>query len=342
MLNMMQYTHFIGIDVSKDTLDICILFEKAPLWEAKITNDKKAFGKVKKQLKLLKVNLAETLWCMEHTGIYSNLILYSLNENNASVWLESPLQIKLSQGVTREKNDKIDALRIAIYASTFCFKAKLWQPKRPVIQNLKQLMRMRGQLLHAKVSITKTIAEAKRFMPKETTRLIVESTKKSLIALTIEVQAIEIKMQETIKEDDYLNHLFKLVTSVDGVGLQTAAIMLITTNEFKDFNCPKKYACYAGVAPFKQQSGKSLMSKSRVSDKANKEVKKMLHMAALTVLKIPNSEYILYYQRKKLEAKNGMTIINAIRAKLISRVFACVRDQRVYEKKYVYNSLVLP
>ncbi len=338
----MQYTHFIGIDVSKETLDICILAEKKPLWESKIANDKKAFTKVSKQLKLLKINLADTLWCMEHTGIYSSLILYSLSEHKASVWLESPLQIKLSQGVTREKNDKIDALRIATYASTFSFKAKLWQPKRPVIQSLKQLMRMRDHLLQAKVGITKSIAEAKRFLTTEISRLLVEGTKKSLRSLILEIEAIELKMSQLIKTDPRLNELFNLITSVDGIGLQTAAVMLITTNEFKDFNCPKKYACYAGVAPFQQQSGKSLKSKSRVSHKANKEVKKLLHMAALTVLKIPNSEFALYFHRKKAEAKNGMTIINAIRAKLISRVFACVRDNRFYEKKYIYNPLVLP
>ncbi|MCK6612156.1 MAG: IS110 family transposase [Bacteroidia bacterium] len=113
--------------------------------------------------------------------------------------------------------------------------------------------------------------------------------------------------------------------------------MIITTNQFKDFSCPKKYNCYAGIAPFEQQSGKSLKTAPRVSQKANKEVKTLLHMAALTVLKIPNSEYSLYYKRKKEEGKNGMTILNAIRSKLVARVFACVRDNRMYTKEFQYS-----
>ncbi|MBP7511276.1 MAG: IS110 family transposase [Bacteroidia bacterium] len=166
-----------------------------------------------------------------------------------------------------------------------------------------------------------------------------KSTAASLKSIDKEIAGIDTKLKEIISADIELNRVFKLATSVDGVGPLTAMAMIITTNEFKDFTCPKKYNCYAGIAPFEQQSGKSLKLTPRISQRANKEVKRLLHMSALTVLKMPNSEYALYYKRKKEEGKNGMTILNAIRAKLVARVFACVRDNRIYSKEFQYPQI---
>lgn len=335
----MQYTTFIGIDVSKETLDVCVISDNKVVLEEKIKNNQKSLIAIKKLTKPLGINQSEVLWCLEHTGIYCNPILYALHEVNASIWLENPLQIKLSQGLTRGKNDKVDAKRIAVYAQTFSSKAKLWVPKSKALLNLKQLVRMRDQLLEAKHGISVAIKEAKRFLPKETSSLMEKSTAASLKSIDKEIAGIDTKLKEIISADIELNRVFKLATSVDGVGPLTAMAMIITTNEFKDFTCPKKYNCYAGIAPFEQQSGKSLKLTPRISQRANKEVKRLLHMSALTVLKMPNSEYALYYKRKKEEGKNGMTILNAIRAKLVARVFACVRDNRIYSKEFQYPQI---
>ncbi|MEM6845936.1 MAG: IS110 family transposase, partial [Bacteroidota bacterium] len=69
---------------------------------------------------------------------------------------------------------------------------------------------------------------------------------------------------------------------------------------------------------------------------ANKDVKKLLHMAALSA--INNCEELRsYYQRKVAEGKNKMSLINAVRNKLILRIFAVVRSNRKYEKNYNYT-----
>lgn len=81
------------------------------------------------------------------------------------------------------------------------------------------------------------------------------------------------KIKALIKEDDSLRHLFDLVTSVDGVGEVVFCEMVIATNEFKLFSCPRKFACYSGVAPFEHQSGTSIRGGTRVSHLANKQMK---------------------------------------------------------------------
>ncbi|MBW4890143.1 IS110 family transposase [Mucilaginibacter sp. HMF5004] len=126
----------------------------------------------------------------------------------------------------------------------------------------------------------------------------------------------------------------EIITSVKAIGPITALNILIYTNEFRNINNPKKFACYAGVAPFKDESGKS-KSKGRVSHFANKKMKALLHLCAATAKKsIP--EIRDYFERKTInEGKSKMSVLNAIRYKLILRVFACVNQDRCYENNYV-------
>ena len=68
--------------------------------------------------------------------------------------------------------------------------------------------------------------------------------------------------------------MYKLITSIDGIGMFTAVEVIISTNEFKNFDNAKKFACYCGVVPFDYSSGTSVFKKARVSPMANINTKK--------------------------------------------------------------------
>ena len=87
--------------------------------------------------------------------------------------------------------------------------------------------------------------------------------------------------------------------------------------------------------PFEHSSGTSVRGKARVSHMANKKVKTTLHMAALSAIKM-EGDIRDYYLRKVEEGKHKMSVINAVRNKIVKRVFACVRENRMFEKKYNY------
>ena len=113
----------------------------------------------------------------------------------------------------------------------------------------------------------------------------------------------------------------------------TAVQIVITTNEFRDIKEPKKFACYAGVAPFPMESG-GMIKRSRVSQIANKKMKSLLHICAMSAVSKPG-EIRDYYKRKtQVEGKPKMSALNAVRNKLISRIFACVIEDRPYTKEY--------
>ena len=109
--------------------------------------------------------------------------------------------------------------------------------------------------------------------------------------------------------------------------------MILATNEFKAIDDPKKLACHAGVAPFEHSSGSSVRGKTRVNHHARKLLKTLLHLAAMSALQV-KGELREYYLRKVAEGKNKMLIINALRNKLIHRVYAVVKRGEKYDKTY--------
>ena len=90
-------------------------------------------------------------------------------------------------------------------------------------------------------------------------------------------------------------------------------------------------ACYSGVAPFKYQSGTSIKGRAKVSHLANKSIKALLHMAAISVIRL-DGDLAGYYHRKVAESKHKMLVLNAVRNKILKRVYSCIRENRNYEK----------
>jgi transposase len=159
--------------------------------------------------------------------------------------------------------------------------------------------------------------------------------KKPVEALSKAIEVIEKEIMKLIKSDERLNGLYKIITSVDGVGMVTAANIITTTNEFLSINEVKKYACYSGVAPFDHSSGSSIRGKTRVSHMANKKIKTLLHLAALSAIQV-KGDIKDYYNRKVQEGKNKMSVLNAVRNKILQRIFACVRQNRIFVKNYEF------
>lgn len=329
----MEFKYFIGVDVSKSTLDLVVRRGSEYLFHLQVENSKSGINDFKKKCKHDKVNLREALVCMEHTGIYGTTALNEFFKSSCSVWLENAIQIKRSLGLTRGKNDKVDADRISEYAFRFTDKVRLWEPTREELIKIKHLTTLRRRLIDAKNSLKVPVKEAKMFLSKSVYKQLSKHTQKPIEALKQQIDQVEHQLRAIIKADQYLSELFELVTSVDGVGEVLFWELITTTDEFKKINDPKKYACYAGVAPFEHSSGSSIRGKNRVSRMGNKSTKRILHLAAMSSVAM-KGELSNYYHRKVSEGKNKMATLNAVRNKLIHRIFACVRDGRKYEKIY--------
>ncbi len=152
----MHFTHFIGIDVSKDTLDFAVVLANKVLFHQQVSNDKKGIAQFLKELhKQTKTPVTDWLFCLEHTGIYNNPLLNALRKLAAPIWVERAAHIKKSLGLSRGKTDKLDSKRIALFAYKNRDDARLWAPPRPIIQELDRLTAQRARLNKA-IKILKT------------------------------------------------------------------------------------------------------------------------------------------------------------------------------------------
>jgi transposase len=273
---------------------------------------------------------------MEHTGMYNLPLVKWLQSHQGKMWLESGVHIRKTLGVVRGKNDKVDSSRIAMYAYTNRHQIKFWNAPRKLIERIAALLSQRARLNKAKKQLNTANKEQKRFLDKDIMRSLNKYTQKTILVINKQIEAIENEILGLINDDEKLNRIYKIITSVHGIGFVTASYILVTTNEFININNPKKYACYSGVVPFEYSSGSSVRGKTRVSHMANKNIKSLLHMSALSAIQM-QGDLQEYYKRKVSEGKNKMSVLNAIRNKLVLRIFACVNQNREYEKIYEYK-----
>ena len=330
--NIMEYLHFIGIDVSKLSLSICVRIEKEELFYAEVENTPKEIKKFITILKRQRITFDNTLVCLEHTGVYGNHALETFHQKGFSLWLEHALNIKNSVRMTRGKNDTVDASRIAEYSVRFLDKLVFWEPTRDVIKGLKKLFSVRNILLKTKIQLSVSQNESVDYEDIKSSKLVGKYFKVVLKSIEQELEKVNVAIRTLIKKDEELNRLHKLVTSVPGMGEVSTWKVLAVTNEFKDFSNSRQFACYSGVVPFDYQSGTSIKGKPKVSNLANKEMKTLLHMAALSIVDQKKGELYEYYERKVEEGKNKMSVINALRNKIIGRVFACVKKNEPYQE----------
>ena len=330
----MNYQWFIGIDIAKLSLDITILHGSEQKSYLKIENSDTAIKKFLHDLKAKeKLSLQTCLFCMEHTGIYNNAILKIMEEQKLSLCLESSLQIKQSLGLQRGKNDQIDSYRIALYSYKNREFLTLWQPERSVLKQLRRLNTLRERLVSAKLQLQVSVKEEKKFVCKQTAKQIDACCKRSINALQEDILKTQKAIQTIIESDELLNRLFQIIESIPGVGKVTATEIVLNTGEFKRIHNARKYACYAGVAPFEHSSGTSIRGRTRVSKKANMRAKSLLHMSALTASRYCK-DLKQYYDRKVEEGKSKMNVLNAIKNKIIHRIFSCVQHDRLYQIDY--------
>ena len=277
------------------------------------------------------IDSTRMLVCAEHTGQYTFTLACACKAAECRLWLENAAEIKYSSGVQRGKNDRVDAKRIAVYASRFQDKVRYYARPTEDIERLKQLEAERTLYVADLAKYKGQMKDQKDYMPEA----LYERKMKRLLALTdgLEkaIQAITDEMDDVIASCPVLCRQMELLMSIDGVGRVVATNMIIATEAFTRFDDPRKFNCHAGVAPFSYCSGSSLHSKARVSHRADKVMKRLLHMAAVAVTHRAGGELKMYYERKVAEGKNKMSVINALRAKIVARMFAVIKRNEKYK-----------
>ena len=323
---------FIGIDVSNKTLDICIKEGN----NSSFCTIENSIPSCKFFFNAFKDRASFTYVAMENTGRYNYNLYEALEQFSFLVYVINPIHMKKSLGLVRGKNDRIDAERIVYFVEKNHMDLPQWQPNTLAIKKLKVLQSERKHRIKIKSALLKQQYDYKLMKSIKMDKELLKLNQSLLSNIDKQLKIIENKIELIIQEDEKLQDQSNRLQTIPGVGKVLTWMMITKTQGFSTINSPRKMACYAGVVPFDHQSGTSLRFKPKVSIFADKELKKNLHLAAMSAIRLDN-ELKLYYLRKVKEGKNKMSILNAVRNKIIHRIFALINNETIYQKDFVVS-----
>lgn len=326
--------NYLGIDVSKLWFDVSLMtvidHAKQPIISTRFDNSVSGMSLFKAWLKTNKVSLDEhSLLVIENTGVYHRLLWSFCSKYNLPLHIGNAAHIKWSLGITRGKSDVMDSVRLCQYCYKQSEELKASPVLNPIFMKLKDLMSSRNRLVTQLHSTKNYIKELKCSNDKILQATLEKAHKAAIEGIKKSIAQVEELINQIIQEDASIYKNYLLIKSVPGIGHLTAVYIICCTNNFASKVTGKQLASYAGVVPFEHSSGSSIKGRNRVHKMANKDLKKMLHLCALTAIKY-YPEFTHYFNRKKAEGKNGMAVLNAIRNKLILRVVAVVNKQEPY------------
>ena len=324
--------YFIGVDVSKKKLDFCVMHGSRVVHDEVVSNHQAAIMAFVRNLESeYGIDTTRVIVCAEHTGQYTYPLACACDTIKCKLWIENPSNIKYSSGIQRGKNDKIDAHRIAAYAMRFADKARYYSRPDVEIERLRQLEAERSLYVTDLAKYKAQLNDQKEYLPEKIFKIKAKRLHNLIRSFEETIKVITKEIELVINTTPKLTRQYELLQSIDGVGPTVALNMIVITEAFTRFDNARQFNCYAGLAPFQYTSGSSLHSRARVSHRANKDIKSLLHLSAVSLLSRAGGEMKQYYRRKVDEGKSKMSVINALRAKIVARMFAVIKRNEFYK-----------
>lgn len=335
---------FIGIDVSKETLDATFLFKEDHSIEnyIRVENSNKGFRELLKWAKDCakaldyKLSKAETWFCCENTGSYSVNLCEFIASRHMEIAEEHPAKIYASRSVQRGKTDKGDSLAIADYAMRYEDKLSAYLPPTDDEKKLRALLDYRADLVKEMI-MNKNRLHSKSVLKgnKHNPGLMRRDTEKRIKALAASIKAVEAEINALISSVPEMAEIYGLLTSFKGVGPVNAVTLMVRTGNFKrfDYNA-RKLASYYGCAPFPWESGTSVKGRTKVSKKADKSLKAVLTQSALCAIK-HNRPIKEYYQRLVEMGKHQNVALNNVKNKILHILVAMVKNKTEFDPNFV-------
>ena len=330
----MNKNWFIGIDVSKKTLDASIfvageVINKFP--HVQMRNDRQGFKDLLRWAKEQGVKTKDTLFGLEFTGYYSDALEQFLTKKQICYTMLPTTVVKHYQRGPHDKNDKIDSAKIADYLFRFngteCIKLRVLPSK--AMQELKALKSERKFYVQQRVACEnrQNVAKSKQEQ---------KHLQKAIDLFNEQIELIEQQMAEVVTSDEEIYLTYRRLLTIPGIGPVNAINTIANTQDFTAFETARQYAKYVGVAPSEHSSGTSVRWRGRPSPHADLQAKADLSMAAMRAVEF-SCDMSIYYERKLGNRPNDKDVkrkaLNAVKFQLIKMMFAVVRQDRVFEQR---------
>ena len=320
---------YIGIDVSKLTLDVAITVDsKKILSIKKVNNNLSGFKALEDWVRKhsSKQNSSAIHFCLECTGVYSQDLVEFLQErNDFLVSVVNPAQVKaFSQTILlRTKTDKADCQMIAMYCSII-------KPEVTVLatKEFKQLRELYRYLdcLKDKRSQEKTRVQSVK------NPTVVTSIKETISYYNEQIKKIEKEIKNHIDNHPHLKEKVELLKTIPGIAATTAWMLLSEMNveDGSGLLNPKSQTAHAGLSPREWQSGSSINGKPHICKTGNARLREGLYMPAVAAIRFENY-FQGFYLRLISNGKSKMVALVAVMRKILITAVGVLRNSTPFD-----------
>jgi transposase len=316
MEESMSTEHFVGIDVSKDTLDVCVYPTQDSFC---VPNSPDGIDELIKRLKPIESQLI----VFEATGGYETLAVSSLAAARLPVVVVNARQVRdFAKSIGQlAKTDRIDAGVIARFASAV--KPELRPVKDSPSQELTGLVTRRRQI------VDMIVAETNRL--KASSRRTGRDIQAHIRWLQKRLKQVDDEIKRDIKNGPLWRTTDQILQSAPGVGPATSATLISCLPELGQLD-NKKIACLIGVAPLNRDSGRYKGRRTIWGGRG--QVRAVLYMSTLSAMR-SNPVIRQFYQRLREAGKCFKVAIVACMRKLLVILNAMVRNQTMWRKSEI-------
>ncbi len=318
----------VGIDVSKDTLDVYYNTQEGQEIYLKVGNDSKGHAK------LLKTIGRNHLYVMETSGPYYLRLAFFLESKGVKVSAENVLQVKryIQMHNERNKTDKKDAKWIWHYSQHR--ETKQWRvpskeqlESQQLIKALELLSRQKTMLINQQHSL--------KVVPFQD-KAVLNSLGKLITQLGIQIKKLEAELDNKIS--NWAPQELKNIKSIPGLGKRATAMLIVFTDAFNKVDNYRQLISLAGLSPKIFTSGTSVRGKIRICKIGGGSLRNILYMCSMSAIKC-NLACKNLYERLRAKGKNGKVASIAVCNKLLKQAFAIAKSGRRYDPTY-FNAVV--
>jgi transposase len=322
----------VGVVVSKNKLDYCLISNDIVLKQGTTVNETSAIRLIFDLfIKEFELSNEQILICAEHSGQYNYPLIYCCECDRYKLWLENPNLIKIyCSGLQQGKNYRLSPKQIAIYGSRNADKIKLRRQPVSEVEHLKQLHIELEMLEVDSAKLHSQLVDQKNYMSEEVFNINATRLINLLRGLEDAIATIKSEIKCIFADNSFLSEQMELLTSIENVDTELALKMIVETDAFTRFENCRQFCSHAGIAPLNKILKINEHSAHIINPKSDKGIKTILNQTALSIVKKSDSELKNYYIRKLKEGKDEKIVLNALRVKLVARMFAVIKNNQRY------------
>jgi transposase len=330
---MLKSIFYVGLDIACDDFAASVYQtpEKPVTTKETVKNNPDGFNMLISWLKEQGVNQANSVVCMEATGVYSEAISHYLAAYGFKVSVEPPLKVKRAFDPVGHKTDPVDSRQIAEYAYRYNDELRFWKPKQEIVEKIKHLLTAREQFTKQSVAIQNAMKAYEKHIVQ--VPLIVKAHQQTLKELKKHIAGIDKELDRLIRQNPTISQMSNQLKSIPGVGLLLASDLIATTGAFKDISNYKTLSAFIGICPYQYKSGKTVHKRPHIRIFGPSYTRKLLMLAARSVA-THNMPFRKYYMRKVAEGKAKQLVLNNISNKIIKIACALIKNNAQYTQTY--------